>query len=170
MGVVLTLLRHSCPLQAIVAAFGLDEPTIADWQACGGEHCQRVHERMVHQGQGDLEHVQADELGVKMGGYLVGCAYNFCWYHESLPLAAPEGAPKVAGAGSRHGGRVDRPPVDDAGTVALPGPAASRGHAPERQSSLVGLAVSPLRFTYDFIENSEEFALNIPGRALVEKT
>jgi hypothetical protein len=23
--------------------------------------------------------------------YLVGCAYNFCWYHDSLRLVAPEG-------------------------------------------------------------------------------
>ena len=29
--IVLTLLTHGCPLQAIVAAFGLDERTIADW-------------------------------------------------------------------------------------------------------------------------------------------
>ena len=26
------------------------------------------------------------------GMYLVGCAYNFCWAHESLRVAAPEGA------------------------------------------------------------------------------
>jgi hypothetical protein len=24
----------------------------------------------------------------------VGCAYNFCWYHDSLRLAAPENAPR----------------------------------------------------------------------------
>lgn len=29
---VVTLLAHGCPLQAIVAAFGLDERTIAEWQ------------------------------------------------------------------------------------------------------------------------------------------
>ena len=27
------------------------------------------------------------------GMWLVGCAYNFCWLHESLRLAAPAGAP-----------------------------------------------------------------------------
>ena len=26
------------------------------------------------------------------GMNLVGCAYNFCWHHESLRLAAPEGS------------------------------------------------------------------------------
>ena len=30
---VLTLLCYGCPLQAIVAAFGLDERTVAAWQA-----------------------------------------------------------------------------------------------------------------------------------------
>ena len=30
---VLTLLTHGCPLPAIVAAFDLDERTVADWQA-----------------------------------------------------------------------------------------------------------------------------------------
>src|SRR3972149_134885 len=32
------------------------------------------------------------EAVLTAGMYLVGCAYNFCWYHESLRLAAPEGA------------------------------------------------------------------------------
>jgi hypothetical protein len=32
------------------------------------------------------------EVGLTAGMYLVGCAYNFCCYHESLRLAAPEGA------------------------------------------------------------------------------
>ena len=34
--IVLTLLCHGCPLQAIVAAFGLDERTLAAWQARAG--------------------------------------------------------------------------------------------------------------------------------------
>ena len=66
--VVLTLLCHGCPLQAIVAAFGFDECTVAQWQARAGEHCQEVHEHLVQQGQVDLGHVQADELWVKMVG------------------------------------------------------------------------------------------------------
>src|SRR3972149_2471461 len=32
------------------------------------------------------------EAVLTAGMYLVGCAYNFCWYHESLRLTAPEGA------------------------------------------------------------------------------
>ena len=68
MVIVLTLLCHGCPPQAIVAAFGLDERTVADWQAKGGQHGQRVHEHVVQQGQVDLGHVQADELWVKVVG------------------------------------------------------------------------------------------------------
>lgn len=177
---VLTLLCHGCPLQAIVVAFGFDERTVARWQARAGYHCQRVHEHLVSQGSVELGHVQADELWVKRVGRrvwmamalavpsslglgyarrrvvkvvqrvvrgtaeaiavvlattgggtaintayierlnatfrsalaplvrrgraiahkeavltagmcLVGCAYNFCWYHASLRLVAPEG-------------------------------------------------------------------------------
>jgi transposase-like protein len=65
---VLTLLSHGCPLQAIVAAFGLDERTVAGWLARGGQHAQRVHEHLVLQGQVDVQHVQADELWVKLVG------------------------------------------------------------------------------------------------------
>lgn len=74
MVIVLTLLCHGCPIQAIVAAFGLDERTVADWQARGGQHCQRVHEHLVQQGQVDLGHVQADEIWVKMVGQRVWMA------------------------------------------------------------------------------------------------
>jgi transposase-like protein len=48
---VLTLLCHGCPLQAIVAAFGFDERTVRAWQARVGEHCQEVHTYLVQQGQ-----------------------------------------------------------------------------------------------------------------------
>jgi transposase-like protein len=63
---VVTLLCHGCPVQAIVAAFDLDERTVAAWQRRAGTHCQRVHEHLVQAGQVDLGHVQADELWVKM--------------------------------------------------------------------------------------------------------
>ncbi len=72
--IVLTLLCHGCPLQAIVAAFGLDERTVAAWQARAGQHCQQVHEHLVEQGQVDLGHVQADELWVKVVGCTVWLA------------------------------------------------------------------------------------------------
>jgi transposase-like protein len=65
---VVTLLAHGCPLQAIVAAFGFDERTVAAWQAKAGAHCRQVHEHLVQQGRLDLGHVQADELWVKHVG------------------------------------------------------------------------------------------------------
>src|SRR5438034_934043 len=62
---VLILLAYGCPMQAAVQAFGLDERTIADWQRRAGQHCQQVHEAVVHQRKVDLHHVQADEIRVK---------------------------------------------------------------------------------------------------------
>ena len=72
--VVLTLLSHGCPPQAIVAAFGLDERTVAAWLARAGGHCQQGHEHLVQQGHLDLQHVQADELWVKLVGQRVWLA------------------------------------------------------------------------------------------------
>jgi transposase-like protein len=72
--VVLTLLCHGCPIQAIVAAFGLDERTVAAWLARAGDHCQQVHQQVVQQGGVDLQHVQADELWVKLVGRRVWMA------------------------------------------------------------------------------------------------
>src|SRR3954463_5840944 len=66
--IVITLLCHGCPLQAVVAAFGLDERTIADWRDRAGRHGQRLHEHVVLQGQVELGHVQADELYAKVIG------------------------------------------------------------------------------------------------------
>jgi len=62
---VVTLLSHGCPMQAIVAAFELDERTVRAWYQRGGEHCQRVHETVVSSQQLDLGQVQADEIRVK---------------------------------------------------------------------------------------------------------
>jgi transposase-like protein len=64
--IVLTLLCHGCPLQAIVAAFGLDERTVAAWRDRAGQHGQRFHQHHVLGGQVELGHVQADELFVKV--------------------------------------------------------------------------------------------------------
>ena len=72
--IVLTLLVHGCPTQAIVAAFGFDERTVASWQQRAGSHAQHLHEHIVEQGQVDLQHVQADELWVKLVGQRVWMA------------------------------------------------------------------------------------------------
>jgi transposase-like protein len=65
---VITLLVHGCPLQAVVAAFGLDERTVADWQGKAGAHCGDVHQHHLDTKKVDLQHVQADELYAKRQG------------------------------------------------------------------------------------------------------
>ena len=63
--IVVTLLCHGCPLQAIVAAYGLDERTVAAWRDRAGRHGQHFHGHHVLSGRGESGHVQADELYVK---------------------------------------------------------------------------------------------------------
>jgi len=45
--VVVTLLAHGCPVQAIVMAFELDGRTMLSWQSRSGKPCQQVHEHLV---------------------------------------------------------------------------------------------------------------------------
>ncbi len=71
---VVTLLTHGCPVPAIVAAYGLDERTIATWLARAGQHAQAVHEQLIQAGSLDLGHVQADEIWVKLTGRKVWMA------------------------------------------------------------------------------------------------
>jgi transposase-like protein/IS1 family transposase len=71
--IVVTLLAHGCPVQAIVAAFGFDERTVADWGARSGRQGQAVQEYLVEQPR-DLGQVQADELRIKKQGGIVWMA------------------------------------------------------------------------------------------------
>ncbi len=90
---VLTLLRHGCPIQAIVAASGLDERTIAAWRDRAGRHGQRFHQHHALRGQVEPGHVQADELYVKAVGGRLGMAMamavpsRLCSAGSSAPLA-----------------------------------------------------------------------------------
>jgi hypothetical protein len=70
---VVTLLAHGGPVQAIVAAFGFDERTGADWWARSGRQGQAVHEYVVERPR-DLGQVQADELRIKQQGDIVWMA------------------------------------------------------------------------------------------------
>ncbi len=70
---VVTLLAHGCPLQAIVIAFGFDERTVASWCARAGGQGQAVQEHLVEQPR-DLGQVQADEIRVKKQGGIVWMA------------------------------------------------------------------------------------------------
>ncbi len=70
---ILTLLAHGCPVQAIVVAFGFDERTVAAWGARAGRQGQAVQEHLVEQPR-DLGQVQADEIRVKRQGGIVWMA------------------------------------------------------------------------------------------------
>jgi transposase-like protein/IS1 family transposase len=72
-GLVVTLLAHGCPGQAIVAAFGFDERTVADWWARSGRQGQAVQEALVERPRA-LRQVQADESRVKQQGGIVWMA------------------------------------------------------------------------------------------------
>lgn len=65
---VITLLAHGCPPQAIVAAYGLDERTVADWHGKSGQHGETVQHHFLETQPVDLGHVQADELYAKCVG------------------------------------------------------------------------------------------------------
>ena len=71
--IIITLLAHGCPVQAVVMAFGLDERTVRSLNDKSGRHCQQVHEHLVEQ-QRDLGQVQADEIRVKMQGLIIWMA------------------------------------------------------------------------------------------------
>ena len=70
---IVTLLAHGCPVQAIVAAFGFDERTVAAWGARAGRQRRAVHTHLVEQPR-DLGQVQADEIRVKRQGGIVWMA------------------------------------------------------------------------------------------------
>ncbi len=71
--IVVTLLAHGCPVQAIVQAFGWDERTVRRLQKQAGQHCQEVHEHLVEQPR-DLGQVQADEIRVRAQGMILWLA------------------------------------------------------------------------------------------------
>ena len=66
-GLVVPLLAHGCPVQALVAAFGFDERTGAAWWGRSGRQGQAVQEALVERPR-DLGQVQADASRVKQQG------------------------------------------------------------------------------------------------------
>src|SRR5215831_7312745 len=70
---VVTLLAHGGPLQAIVAAFGVDERTVAAWWARSGRQGQAVQEFVVAHPR-DWGQGQADALRIKQQGGIVWLA------------------------------------------------------------------------------------------------
>lgn len=76
---VVTLLSHGCPLQAIVAAFNLDERTVASWYERACKQSLAVHQNLVQQPH-DLGQVQMDELRVKRQG-------GICWIAMAIVVS-----------------------------------------------------------------------------------
>jgi transposase-like protein len=70
---VVTLMAHGCPLQAIVVAFRVDERTVASWVQRAGVQGQAVQEPFVEHPR-DLGQVHADEIRVKKQGGIVWMA------------------------------------------------------------------------------------------------
>ncbi len=64
---VVNLVAHGCPVEAIAASFGFQARTVRGWINKAGKHCERVHEEKVVQPR-DLGAVQADEIRVKTQG------------------------------------------------------------------------------------------------------
>ena len=70
---IMTLLAHGCPVQALGVAFGFDERTVAAWGARAGRQGQAIQEHLVEQPR-DLGQVQADEIRIKRQGGIVWMA------------------------------------------------------------------------------------------------
>ena len=70
---ILPLLAHGCPVQAIVAACGFDERTVAAGRTRAGRHGQAVQAQLGEQPR-DLGQGQADEIRVKTPGGIVWMA------------------------------------------------------------------------------------------------
>lgn len=64
----MALLAYGCPVQAIVAAFGLDQRTVHRRQPMSGRQCRSLHEHIVRAGGALLARVQADGLRVRVVG------------------------------------------------------------------------------------------------------
>jgi transposase-like protein len=69
---VVTLVAYGCPSAAIVAAFGLDERTVASWLARAGVQAEVFHHQHIR--RLDLGQVQVDEMRLKLQGLVVWVA------------------------------------------------------------------------------------------------
>src|SRR3989442_12599409 len=65
---VVTLLAHGCPLQAVIVAFGYDERTVADWVARAGDQGQAGQEHLVGETSGIVQGLDPTKRVEKNGG------------------------------------------------------------------------------------------------------
>lgn len=80
-----TLLAYGCPVRAIVAAFSLDERTIARGQRESGHQCRRLHELIIQAGGVLLEHV------LRPTSRASGSSAAFCGWPRRFRLVAAFG-------------------------------------------------------------------------------
>ncbi len=59
--IIITLIAHGCPVEAVVAAWGFQARTVRRWVSNSGAHAQAVHDQLVLQPR-DQGQVQADEI------------------------------------------------------------------------------------------------------------
>ncbi len=69
---VVGLVAWGCPVAAIVAVFGLDERTVAEWLRGAGVYAEAFHHQQMR--QLDMGQVQVDELRLKIQGGVVWIA------------------------------------------------------------------------------------------------
>ncbi len=121
---VLTWLSHGGPTQAIVAAFGVDERTLAAWLTCAGQHGQRVHQQVVKRdvqrrvGCVERRAVQGTEpaIGAVLTATHSGTGLNTAYLEQLKDTVRASLAPLVRrGLASPH--RGDRDARDVAGRL-----------------------------------------------------
>ena len=66
------LVAWGCPVAAIVAVFGVDERTVADWLHRAGTYAEAFHHQHIQ--EHDLQQVQVDEIRLKMQQQVVWIA------------------------------------------------------------------------------------------------
>ncbi len=69
---VVTLVAYGCPGTAIVAAFGIDERTVAAWIGRAGQQAEVFHHQHIE--RLDLRQVQVDEMRLKVQSMIVWIA------------------------------------------------------------------------------------------------
>jgi hypothetical protein len=69
---VVTLVAYGCPPAAIVAAFDLDERTVAAWVRRAGDHAEIFHHQHIR--PCDLRQVQVDEMRLKIQSLIIWVA------------------------------------------------------------------------------------------------
>lgn len=113
--IVPRLLGHGGPRQALVAAIGLEERTVAAWRQRAGRHGRDFHEHHVLSGRVERGHLRADELFVKAVGRRLWMALAMAvpsrlWLGVvNPPQTRPDAHPGRGADGPRRGPQPGHP-------------------------------------------------------------